>query len=482
MQQSRFFSWLSAGALILALAILKFGFHEIWKDEWQVWMMARDMGWLELLQNLYFEGHPALWYLYVKIFTTLYQVFGGAQHLWLQSAHLLAGMGVFYVFFVRLRFPLWLKWSLALGYYLFFEYGMVNRGYIFVMLIAFLLAEAAPLYQKKPLRVALLLFLLCQVEVFSLFMAGAFTLYVLLQSWREYSFLESLKNRSVQQVLAGGIAGVLVFLLTVVPRSSERNLQAAFAEPFASDVIQTAFQGNFVNTYWIGLLPDTNVFGVTTLGLSLSAVVLALLIWFFWKEKEVLLTFLFFHLVYFLFCSGFYPGGVRQWGMSYIFFVCCLHLWWQSGQRPDWSRYVILGSILLAQIAYTYRAVEKELLFPFTNARMAGEFLKKNVPEEVPIIAINKFEATPVLAYTGRDFYALPEGETFSYFKWTEKIYLPPQQELFLFADFKKVGGIIIISYQPLDPARYPNARLWQTFDDFNLKNENYYIYTLSKN
>ena len=85
------------------------------------------------------------------------------------------------------------------------------------------------------------------------------------------------------------------------------------------------------------------------------------------------------------------------------------------------------------------------------------------------------------LSAAERNFYALPEGEEFSYFKWTEKIYIPPQQELFLFADFKKVGGIIIISYQALDPNRYPNAKLWQTFDDFNLKNENYYIYTFQK-
>ena len=154
---------------------------------------------------------------------------------------------------------------------------------------------------------------------------------------------------------------------------------------------------------------------------------------------------------------------------------------WDHQKQFSIPQYAILGSILLFQLLYTYRALEKEVSFPFTNAKQAGLFLKEKVPAEVPIVAINKFEATPVLAYAERNFYALPEGEEFSYFKWTEKIYIPPQQELFLFADFKKVGGIIIISYQALDPNRYPNAKLWQTFDDFNLKNENYYIYTFQK-
>lgn len=482
MQRSRIYSWISFGIIVLLLVVFKFSYHEIWKDEWQVWMMARDMGWIELLQNLYFEGHPALWYLYIKIWTTLHPIIPGIlQEYWLQTAHLLAAAATFYVLFLRMRFPLWLKIALAFSYYFFFEYGIVNRGYIFVMLIGFVLAEQIHQYEKNALRVAVLIFLWCQVEAFSLFMGGAFTLYVLLRAWEKHTLVESLKQKSIQTILFGGIAGVGIFLLTVVPRSGDRNLQAAFAEPFASDVVQTAFQGNFVNTYWIGLLPDTNVFGVTSLGLGLSAVVLGLLVFLFWKEKKVLFTLLFFHLVYFLFCSGFYPGGVRQWGMSFVFFVCCLHLLWDHQKQFSIPQYAILGSILLFQLLYTYRALEKEVLFPFTNAKQAGLFLKEKVPAEVPIVAINKFEATPVLAYAERNFYALPEGEEFSYFKWTEKIYIPPQQELFLFADFKKVGGIIIISYQALDPNRYPNAKLWQTFDDFNLKNENYYIYTFQK-
>ena len=33
----------------------KFSYHELWKDEWQAWLMARDMGWGELLGSLYYD-------------------------------------------------------------------------------------------------------------------------------------------------------------------------------------------------------------------------------------------------------------------------------------------------------------------------------------------------------------------------------------------------------------------------------------------
>jgi hypothetical protein len=60
----------------LAMLLLKFQYHELWKDEWQAWLMARDMGWGELLGSLYYEGHPALWYLYLKVWTSDQQRYG----------------------------------------------------------------------------------------------------------------------------------------------------------------------------------------------------------------------------------------------------------------------------------------------------------------------------------------------------------------------------------------------------------------------
>src|SRR5437660_396106 len=37
--------------------------HEMWRDELQSWLIARDSRTVgELLQNMRYEGHPAFWY------------------------------------------------------------------------------------------------------------------------------------------------------------------------------------------------------------------------------------------------------------------------------------------------------------------------------------------------------------------------------------------------------------------------------------
>jgi len=241
-----------------------------------------------------------------------------------------------------------------------------------------------------------------------------------------------------------------------------------------------AFQGIFTNTFLIGVLPDTQVFGVTVAGLGLSGLVLVALHGLFWQERRVWAVFMVGMAVCWLFFGLIYVGGVRQWGTVMVFFIGCLHLWSLAAPRIHWPRVAILLGILAAQIFYCGTAVVKEIHHPFSNAQSAGAFIKKNVPVGVPVVAINPFDATPVLGYAGRKFYALPEGEPFSYFRWLDKVYLPPEQELLLFAAFKKVGGLVVVSGKPLDVNRYPNMQLWKSFDGYSIKNENCYLYTLA--
>jgi hypothetical protein len=56
----------AALALFVALGLLGILHHEMWRDELEIWLIARDSDSLRhLLHNMRTEGHPALWYLLV---------------------------------------------------------------------------------------------------------------------------------------------------------------------------------------------------------------------------------------------------------------------------------------------------------------------------------------------------------------------------------------------------------------------------------
>lgn len=469
--------WLRIALWLLcwaAAGLLKFGYHELWKDEWQAWLMARDMGWGELLASLYYEGHPALWYLYLKVWTGT----GLNDALAIQASHFLvlglAG-GVFWYF---TRLPWWLSALLWLGYFPFFEYGVVNRGYVWIILLGFLLAGLLEKPERKGWLLALGIFLLCQTEVYGVLLGGALLVYSFWSHGKWAAF-----RQQWFRLMAGGWAlGILVFLISVFPRASQDELaQAYVSDPLSWETVTRSFQGNWVNAYWIGAVPDTNVFGVQAAGLALSALLIAMMAWLFRKAKGVAWAFWAYQLVFFLFCVLLYTGGVRHWGMIVVGWMIFLQLW--AYQRPvwGWAEWLIIGSVLVFQLRYTVMAASREVKMPFSNAEMTAAFINEKIPEVAPLVAINKFEAAPVVGYSGRTFYALPDGEPFTYFKWVEKVYLPPEEELKLFAAYKKVNLVVVMSPQPLDPKRYPDAELVKAFDEPSMKRENFYLYTVEQ-
>ncbi len=464
---------------ICCYLFFKFSYHELWKDEWQAWMVARDLDWTALPAFLFYEGHPALWYFYLKFWTLL--PLGLEEATMLHIAHSVPVLVVYFILFFRFNFSLLLRIALFFSYFLFFEYGIVDRGYVFVIL----LGSIAVLLMRQPKQgstaLAISLFALCQTEVYGLIMGGALMLYLLLGHYFKTRNLSSLfRSPELVRPAAGLLLGVLVFTATVYPRGEKDELSRAYLDqPFSSEVAAKAFQGGFANTYCIGLLPDTNISGVSPAGLLLSFAVLIALAWFFWADKRLLLAFGAFSLVLYLFLISIYTGGVRQWGMAFVFFVLCLQLWTYSNPKFKLYQHLILGLFLACQLWHSGRALLKDYRHPFSNSISAGTFIRDKVPANVPIVAINKFEAAPVSGYAGRPFSELPTGNPFTYFKWLEKVYIPPEAELKLFAQFKKSKGLIVLTHQKLPQTRYPNLRLWQEFDRYSFKNENYYLYLL---
>jgi len=465
------------GLFALVLLYFKFSYHELWKDEWQAWLVARDLSWTALPGFLYYEGHPALWYFYLKVWTLFSSSFDEA--FLLQLCHSIPVLVSAYLLVFRFNFSLLLKAGILLSYHFCFEYGIVNRGYTLVILLGFAAALSLRSPEKNSGRLAIILFLLCQTEVYGLLMSGAIVLYLMLNTYFEEGKLQQVFHSGLirRVVLAVGL-GLVVFVATVYPRGEEEDLSRAYLEaPFSAEVIAKAFQGGLANTYTIGLLPDTNISGTSALGILLSLLVLAALISLFWADKKVLYTFLAFKLVFLFFLISIYTGGVRQWGMAFIFFIICLQLWTYSSPKVKTYQALIVGLILTTQMVHNGRAIYKDFHSPFSNALYAGAFIKEKVPDQVPIVAINKFEAAPVVGYAGRPFYELPEGKPFTFFKWLEKVYLPPEIELKLFAEYKKSKGLVLVSPSKLDAQRYPKAKLWKAFDRYSFKNEQYYLY-----
>lgn len=465
LSDSKKINWGMFILLALGLIAYKLGYHELWKDEWQAWLVARDNSWWSMFSFLHYEGHPAFWYSYLKIWTYLPIADATA----LQVAHAVLWIALMYVFWIRLSLPSLWKLLISLSYFMIFEYGVINRGYVCVMLLSalFVLLKS----NKKTSWAALAIFLLCQTEVYGVIIGFGLL---------AYSYLHRTNWNS--RYLFAYILGFVFFVITVFPRGNEDDFTRAYnQQQFTAGVIGESIQGHLANVFGLGLISDTAANGATSIGLGLSALILLMLYFIFRDRKQVAISGGIALLGFIAFGILIFTGGVRQWGMVFILFWLMLLL--AHGASADWGKWQVLciTLLLICPLIHGMRALNTDIQLPFTNAQAAGIFIKEKVPENVPIVAINKFETAPVGAYADRPLYELPSGEAFTYFKWLEKVYIPTQPELMLFAKYKNVGGLVILSPEPLDLNRFPKAQLWQTFDESNFKRESYWLYSLAR-
>ncbi len=476
--------WISGFMLLLvtvACFILKFKYHELWKDEWQPWLLARDKSLPDLLQFLHLEGHPALWFSYLKpwaLISNAFDLLPDQQVLLFESAHGLLFLGALFVLLFRFKMPLIFRLAMAGGFYFFYQYGVVSRGYILVILLSFLLVDLLKEKRKVNGWTALLLFLLCQTEVYGVFIGGALVLCFLVDFYQKEKTVSFWNNKTLRWNVLAALGGLAMFVLTVYPRSSH-DVVGLNTDEALIDNLAHAVQGNFANAFWIGIIPDTNVFGYSAFGVLAGFLLLGLFCWFFWRDKSLLTAMLIYMLGTVLFGTFIYQGGVRHWGMNFIFFMVLTEMYYRRNEVLPKVKMALVATFLLCQLYYNVLAINKDIKYPFSNAYAAAQLIKKEIPESAVLVAINEFETAPVVAYSGRDVYTLPDGNPFTYYKWLDKIYLPSETELKVFAQYKKRTGLILLSPKPLPKDRYPNTKLWKSFENYNMKKENYYFYLL---
>lgn len=468
LSDSKGFNFILWIIISIGLLMFKISFHELWKDEWQAWMVSRDLSLTDMLAFLNYEGHPSLWYLYLKFWTFL----PIQEEISVQIAHVFLVFLSSYFLLLRISLPSLWKALMAFSYFFIFEYGVINRGYVLVILLSLIAVDLISRNNKSWL-LGFTLFLLCQTEAYGVIIAGAITLYLLLVE-------EKIKLVFNRKILLWPIAGFLLFVLTVYPRGNEDDFTRAYNQQILSnEVIHESIQGHLANVFTIGLIDDTASNGISLIGLFISLILFIVLVWIFFRNRRSLVTFVFGISLFILFGIFVFTGGIRQWGMVYLLFLLILTLSHFKSSVWSSSRSIAVTLLMIAPVLHGIKALRLDGIIPFSNAKETGLFIKEKVPENVPIVVINKFETAPVGAYAERPLFELPTGEKFTYFKWLEKVYIPTQSELNLFTEFKRVGGIVLLSPEPIDTKRFPKAVLWQEFSSENFKQENYWLYSV---
>lgn len=179
--------------------------HELWRDEANVWLIARDMNPLQLFREIKYQGHPCLWYLIAMPFAKMGFPFWTLSILSFLVMSAAAGLFAY-------KAPLHpvTKAVCLLSPIFTYYYPVVARNYCLIALLLLLLVYFYPKRNENSLFYGLLIGLLVQADTIALATAGLISC-----MWLWECIIRSLKEKSMKPLWTGA-TGLWIPLVSLI--------------------------------------------------------------------------------------------------------------------------------------------------------------------------------------------------------------------------------------------------------------------------
>ncbi len=417
--------------LILSL-FLVFGFlgilhHEMWRDELQAWLIARDSHTIpQLFENIRYEKHPFLWYLMLYGLTRLTDNPFSMQVLHLAIAASALAVFLFFSPFTKLQ-----KFLFSFGYFPFYEYAVKSRNYALGVLFVFLLCAFIPERRKKYILMAGLLFLLCQTNVFGLVLAFALGCILIAEVCFDASLRRELSQKKgyIALSLLIFLAGVMISTFQIRPTSEDWSFMASgkgIHEGSAVSAVRKVSQ-----SYLPGGAPPKikPILGISkTQDFYLACALLVFSIFLFLGKPFVLSWYGLGTFVILLFFFTLYKGQTRHHGNLFILWIACLwiaHYFKRIPLKPQWLNSLscffgkcqtpLLFLVLSVHFAAGIQAYFKDWKLPYSPNQEVAKFIKENQLDQMVWVGHEDVVAFPLTAYFRKKIYSL-RGDRFGSF------------------------------------------------------------------
>lgn len=392
--------------------------HEMWRDEANVWLIARDMTPWQLLGEIKYQGHPCLWYLIAMPFAKLgfpFQTLSVLSFLIMAiAAAVLCYKGPFHPVTkaVALLSPM-------MTYY----YPVVARNYCLVACLLILSAYFYPKRKEKSLLYGLLLGLLVQSDIIALAPAGLISC-----MWLWECVVASKKQKSLIPLLTGtkglwiplASAGLLVLQFYGVSDSPEYQMRVLSVGEMLQEIKSFSFH---ILTRMTG---QGEKFGLLLILLFAAAgSLLSIKAKNAWPAIVAAGAFLF---------EAVFSVMVYQLHIWHYIAICFSLIWcfWvYAGWKNTVGRIIAEGILVLLGITMFLRWNSPEESSSLANAWSGlysdgvhvAEYMKGNVGKDEIILSTDIIEAATVQAYLGKEytFHYAGTGETATYANYTEE-------------------------------------------------------------
>jgi hypothetical protein len=400
--------------------------HEMWRDEIHGWTLARlacSFGDLVTGDRAY-EGHPPLWFWYLRIWAWLVKSAAGVQ-----VATITAAVGAALLLVRFAPFPRYLKLLLLFSYYFGYEYTVLSRNYVLGWLLACVFCA---LYH--PMRVRHLMLGAC-LALLSLTSFYGLALSLFLGVWLVADLLRvgpAPGASAVPRALCLSIplrlmAGLAIFAAALVfcaltlepPDANPLTPHFVFEGVTLAEVPKMLYRvaAGFLPwrrfsmddfwarsfTFWEASSPWSACLGAAILLVAIAAL---------YPCWRLMLAYLAMVAGILIFQQARDEGLPRHWGHFFVgFLLACWLVRATYPHRPHrWST-ALLAGICLVQIQAFVVATVIDTRHVFSGGRETAAFIRGTGLQDLPIIAGPDFNVLTVAGFLERPFHSAETEE-----------------------------------------------------------------------
>ena len=433
--------------LFLAVGAFTASHHEMWRDEIQAWLLARDSTSIfNLFANLKYEGHPGLWHLCLMPLSRI-----SHSPVLMQMFHLLITGVTVYLFVRYAPFGWFQKLLFCFGYFVLYEYAIVARNYALGLLLITVFCVLFRERYKRFIWVGCVLFLLAHTSVHALIV----TIGIGIALCCEYVFggrflkplnaeIAAIENK--RSIWIGFILIGIGILTAVLQLNPPPDTGFAVGWNFDYDAKRV---NNIVKLISRAYLPITrpvlgfwgsNVlttypfFQVIQVPLCYCLMLLSVLLFF--KRPTALFTYLISTLGLLTFFYVKYHGSIRHHGFLFLTFMMCCWMYRdcpaiQLGQaeRQGTDSIVdrvlnVAGTVLVTVLLICHAmggitAVRMEHRHIFSYGKLTAEYIKSQGMQDHLIVADKDSATSTVVGYLPKRQVYYPHGSRLgSFVRW----------------------------------------------------------------
>ncbi|NEP16801.1 MAG: hypothetical protein F6J97_07830 [Leptolyngbya sp. SIO4C1] len=475
--------------------------RSMWRDEMNVWLIARDSQSIgELFTNIHYDrGHPPVWHLLVAGTELLFNT-----PIAMQLLHWLIAVGAVAIFWRYSPFPRWVKTLFIFGYLPFYEFHLVARNYGIGMLLLFAVCAVFPQRHRTYLPIAILLVLAANTNMYAALVALPLTLMLglelMLSPRQRRAYFQPAKAYDWILSAAILVAGYAIAIHYILPPSD-----AAAKDALGSWFLQFDLRhflrslGRWFGAYfliipthkrWLDLIFCDSVvlaiIGLTILSLLRKPFPLL----FYTVANGLLLGFTYFK---------FLGRGLRHYGHFYLIWV--IALWLASYYRPQrrfklgflstwseiakpWQRRAFI-LVLCVQFLGGIGRFTLEGIQPLSASRAAASYIQQTQLQDELIVASRDANMAALSGYLNRQFY-YPQTQAMGsytlFFKGNRREVEQPetlQQTQQLLEATPQRDRILLILHDALEVAVPPALSITPIaeFKEAQETTERYYLY-----